>query len=118
MSKYDAAFAPRDPSELARDAARAATAWVQSSLFNRLKRAFGTSNAGTIAWMMLRAADPSHADHDAACEALKARSGRELAELWSAAEGCEKAARGGALEVARSVRGALEVYVAMARAKV
>lgn len=92
-SKYDAAFAPRDPSELFRDALRAATASVQSSLYGRLKRMFGSSRAGTIAWMMIHASDPAHRDHDAAHAALVARSFREVAELWDASGGALKAAK-------------------------
>lgn len=115
--KYASAFAPRDPSELARDAARAATASVQSSLYGRLKKAFGLSNAGTIAWMLLHAADASHRSHDEALAALESRTRRELSELWNASEGAVRAAKTGeARAIAVAVHGVVESVVARERA--
>lgn len=118
MSKYDAAFAPRDPSELARDGARAATASVQSSLYGRLRREFGSSKAGVIAWMMLHAADGAHRDHDEACAALDGRTNRELSELVAAAEGALRAAKAdGTREVAGRVREAMGAAIDRARGR-
>lgn len=97
-SKYDDAFAPRDPSELAAAraaaAVRAATLSLQSSLYNRLRVEFGNANAGVIAWMLIRAADPLSPHHDAACVAMAARTSREVGSLFEAAEGALNAAKG------------------------
>ncbi len=116
-SRYAAAFAPRDPSELAADARRAAVASVQASLYGRLRREFGASGAGTIAWMLLHSADRSHRSHVEAYEALAGRSHSELCALHEAAEGAVKAARTeSAREVASSVLATVTLAIAAGRA--
>ena len=90
---YDRAFAPRDFFELAAAARVAAAASVQASLYGRLKRSYGGSGAGTVAWMLLHAADPDHKRHDAALAALEKRTPSELATLFQATEGAVAAAR-------------------------
>src|SRR5882724_361854 len=90
---YAKAFAPRDPLEVSADAARTVLASVQGSLYGRLRGKFGMSNAGTIAWMLLHAAEVTHRNHAAAIEALESRTIPELTALIVAAEGAVKAAK-------------------------
>lgn len=94
---YAAAFAPRDPSELAEAAARAAgrlaRAALQKSIYGRLRGEFGDSRAGTVAWMLIHAVDEGHRAHGAAREAMGRLDRFQLGMLLDAAEGAVKAAK-------------------------
>jgi len=105
-TKYDALFAPRDPSKLAADRASAAVPSVQSSLYGRLRREHGNSGAGGIAWMLIHAASPASRHHDAALEALHGRTRAELGSLLLAADGALGAAK--TLESVTLARAVLE----------
>ncbi len=90
-------------------AARAAQS-VQTSIFQRLRRASGGPLAGRLAWMLIRSAQPDHNDHCEAYTALSILTGAELAVLLKAATGArdsmkDAAARALAGDIVDAVRG-------------
>ena len=68
---------------------------VQASLFNRLRSTRG-KNAGNLAWLLVRLAQPDHREHDDACTLILAQPLADLTALLSVVSG----ARAGAKRVA------------------
>lgn len=87
MSKYASLVADlSSPVEVtSRELATRAAASVQSSLFGRLRKARGSTMAGRLGWLLIRAAQPEHADYRAAGEALASMGETDLRAFLSVA---------------------------------
>lgn len=82
------AFDPIDPSELGPPAYTT----VQASLFNRLRKSHG-KNAGNLAWLLVRLAQPDHREHEDAIALILERDAASLAALLSIVGAARAAAR-------------------------
>lgn len=87
MSIRDA-FAPLSPDDIGTPAYVS----VQASLFNRLRKQHG-KNAGNLAWLLVRLAQPDHREHDEACAMIVARDSASLSALLSTVSTARDAAR-------------------------
>jgi hypothetical protein len=112
MSKFDAAFERLPgPGSFVQS--------VQSSLYMRLRRTYGRSS-GALGWLLIRSAQPSHADHHEALMALASRPHEELELLIDAARGTASSpailARSEAAAFAAEIVRGLEETLAAGRA--
>lgn len=82
------AFDPVDPKSLGTPVYTT----VQASLFNRLRKSHG-KNAGNLAWLLVRLAQPDHREHDEACQMILARDTAALAALSASVGEARTAAR-------------------------
>jgi len=111
MSKYDALLSdlakPRHVTPL--ETARAAAQAVQTSLFQRLRKAHGGPLAGRLAWMLVRAGDSEHPENGDALMALAGCSPDQLQSFVIACRGARDTLRDGrAAGLARLVVEAIE----------
>jgi len=115
MSKFDALLADLAAPQVVtpRERAHAAACSVQTSLFGRLRRGRSGSNAGRLAWMLIRAAQPDHVECGDALNALAATSTEDLRVWLIAARGARDSLKSAAAAaVAGDVACAVEAALA------
>lgn len=114
MSRFDHAFDAPEPSTLGVSGIQS----VQSSLYLRLRKTYG-NKSGTMGWLLVRLAQPEHADHQAAFDALSSRP-QTLGGLLRIARATlaspNIASKPAARDVAGAVVSALEVLTASSQA--
>lgn len=121
MSKYSELAAQcRQPRTVTpSEAARAAVLAVQSSLFNRLRKARGGPLAGRLSWLLIRASQPDHVECPAAVEGLQEFTAEELKAFLAAAIGARDSLPApAAVRVAVAVVETLGVALAVRAARV
>lgn len=104
MSRFENAFRAPTPGSTRTSAQQS----VQASLYGRLKRRYGDT-AGDVGWLLIRAAQPEHRDHEEARAMLASREADELAFLASVASASVRAmaARAECAALAEAVRKAI-----------
>lgn len=70
MSKFDDLLKPETRFEKDSHVRRSAVGSVQSSLYQRFRKSFGM-RSGAVAWMLVRATQATHVDHDDALATLR-----------------------------------------------
>ncbi len=97
MSKFDDAFDPPTPLQLSRHRASGALAGVQTSLYANLKWRYPVKS-GTVAWMLVRLAQPDHEEFSSSRGAISKRDGEDIVLLVEAVKKTKRSKKGDGAE--------------------